>query len=75
MAVLPSGDRVVSAGQEIKVWNAASGACLVTWGADSTPVTRFGATWDSGWVNGVAVFPKGDRIVSECYDNTLRLWG
>ena len=68
VAVFPSGDRVVSGSDDktVKLWDAASGKCLATWG-DS---------WGrhSGAVMSVAVFPLGDRVVSGSHDKTVKLW-
>ena len=42
---------------------ASTGDCLATWKGHST------------YVNSVAVFPAGDRVVSGSANKTLKLWG
>ena len=60
----PDGQRILSGSQDdtLKVWDAASGQCLLTLSGHSS------AVWSCGWS------PDGQRILSGSYDNTLKVW-
>ena len=61
-AVSPDGRWIVSAGADLKIWDAATGAERIT------------LTGHSGLVTGCAVSPDGTWVVSASYDRTLRIW-
>ena len=66
---------------EIKVWDVVTGECVATLKGHSKEV-RCGVRYlwyfcvdvCSSWVNCVAVFPDGRRIVSGSDDKTLKVW-
>ena len=64
VAFSPCGQRIVSAGEDdsIKVWNAASGECLLSVDAHQ------------GMVLSVVVDGSGQRIVSAGWDGSIKLW-
>ena len=86
VTVFPGGDRVVSGSDDrvLKLWDAATGACIETLKGHSGAV-RSCVQWSSFFrsstgrevaqVWSVAVFPGGDRVVSGSNDETIRLWG
>jgi WD40 repeat protein len=64
VAVLPDGQRALSASDDttLKLWNLATGECLLTFEGHSR------------WVKSVAVLPDGQCALSASRDTTLKLW-
>jgi WD40 repeat protein len=64
VAYSPDGTRIVSGSNDetLKIWDAASGAELLT------------LSGHTSYVNAVAYSPDGARIVSGSADNTPKVW-
>jgi WD40 repeat protein len=62
VSISPDGRRLVSGGADgqVKLWDMATGSCLLTWDANQCPITS--ETIHNNFVVGVAFHPDGQRI-------------